>query len=163
VQLTALKVRAYRLLPPRLQRRAVRLATPNFTVGAIGLVTVDGTQVLLVRPSYRSGWVPPGGFVDRGEEPIATLDRELAEELGLHLSFAPWHRVAFHAGRQSVAFISVAVMPVAVAVTPRSPEVLEARWFPVDALPSMAPDFFEGIHPEDLAAVRAAGQAAGAP
>lgn len=162
MDLTGLKVRAYRLLPPRLQRRAVRLATPNFTVGAIGLVTVDGGQVLLVRPSYRNGWVPPGGFLDRGEDPVATLERELVEELDLHLSFAPWHRVAFDAGRQSVAFVSVAVMPAAVALTPRSPEILEAQWFPVDDLPPMPQDFFEGIPAQDLAAVRAAGQPAAA-
>jgi ADP-ribose pyrophosphatase YjhB (NUDIX family) len=160
VDLTALKVRAYRLLPPRLQRLAVRLATPNFTVGAIGLVTVDGSQVLLVRPSYRSGWVPPGGFLDRGEDPVSALERELAEELGLHLTFAPWHRVAFDAGRQSVAFVCVAVMPAVVAVPPRSPEIVEATWFPVDDLPPMPQDFFEGMPPADLAAVRAAGQAA---
>jgi ADP-ribose pyrophosphatase YjhB (NUDIX family) len=160
VDLTAFKVRAYRLLSPRLQRRAVRLATPNITVGAIGLVTVDGSQVLLVRPSYRGGWVPPGGFLDKGEDPVAALERELAEELGLHLTFGPWHRVAFDAGRQSIAFVSVAVMSAAVAIRPRSPEILEAQWFPVDDLPPMPQDFFEGIPAQDLAAVRAAGQPA---
>lgn len=151
-----MKVRIYRALPSRLAQRAVRLATPNFTIGAIGLVTVDGTHILLVKPSYRTGWVPPGGFLDRGESPIDALERELAEELGLHLSFLPWHRVAFDGRRQSIAFVSVAVLPEAVNIRPRSPEILDAQWFPIDDLPPMPLDFFEGIPAEDLLAVRAA-------
>jgi len=157
VDLTALKIRVYRQLPPRWQRRVVRLATPNFTVGGIGLVTVDGTQVLLVRPSYRNGWVPPGGHLNSREQPLEGIARELREELGLELVFAPWHRVAFDAGRQGVAFISVAVLPEEVAVTPRSPEVLEARWFPLAALPPFPPDFVEGMLGSDFQAIRAAG------
>ncbi len=157
MDLTALKIRVYRRLPPRWQRRVVRLATPNFTVGGIGLVTVDGTQVLLVRPSYRNGWVPPGGHLNSHEQPLDGIVRELREELGLDLVFAPWHRVSFDAGRQGVAFISVATLPEEVTVTPRSPEVLEARWFPLTDLPAFPPDFVEGMPDGDLDAIRAAG------
>ncbi len=157
VDLTSLQVTVYRRLPRRLQRRAVRLATPNFTVGAIGLITVDGSQVLLVRPSYRDGWVPPGGFLARREHPVEALEREVEEELGLRLTFAPWHRVAFDARRQGVGFVSVAVVPEGTVATPHGPEILEAGWFPVDALPPMSNDFFEGMPPEDLEALRQAG------
>lgn len=154
MDLTALKVRVYRLLPARLKQIVVRLITPNYSVGVIGLITVDGSQVLLVRPSYRQGWVPPGGFVDRGEEPLQAMRREMREELGLDVVFEPWHRVAFDARRQGVAFISVARVPEEVAVSPRSAEILEVKWFSVDDLPPMPNDFYEGMLPADLLALK---------
>ena len=157
MDLSALKVRVYRRLPGFLQRFAVRLVTPNFTVGVVGLITIDGSQVLLVRPSYRDGWVPPGGFLNRGEQPVPALEREVREELGLQLSFAPWHRVAFDARRQGVAFVSVAVVPQGTVAIPRSPEILEAEWFPLAELPPLPHDFYEGMPAEDLEAVRKAG------
>lgn len=154
MDLTALKVRVYRVLPTPVQRWAVRLATPNFTIGVIGLITLDGSQVLLVRPSYRDGWVPPGGFIGRREEPVEALQRELREELGLEVAFEPWHRVAFDQQRQGVAFVSVAKLAERPVIVPRSAEILEADWFLLDDLPPMAHDFFEGMPPEDLEAVR---------
>jgi ADP-ribose pyrophosphatase YjhB (NUDIX family) len=157
VDLTALKVRVYRLLPARLQQLAVRVVTPNFSVGVIGLITVDGSQVLLVKPSYRSGWVPPGGFVDRGEEPLEAMSREMQEELGLDVTFEPWHRVAFDKRRQGVAFISVAKLDEERDIAPRSAEILEVRWFPVDDLPPLPNDFFEGMPAEDLEELRRLG------
>jgi ADP-ribose pyrophosphatase YjhB (NUDIX family) len=157
VDLTALQVAVYRRLPRRLRRPAVRLATPSFTVGAVALVTMDGSQLLLVRTSYRTGWVPPGGFVDRGEEPLQTLRREMREELGLDLEFAPWHRVSFDTRRRGIGFLSVAVAPPGTVGVPQSPEVLEARWFPLDALPPLSHDYREGLDPADLDAVRSAG------
>ncbi|MGZ6827172.1 MAG: NUDIX hydrolase [Mycobacteriales bacterium] len=156
MDLTPLQVAVYRRLPRRLRGPAVRLATPSFTAGAVALVTLDGTQLLLVRASYRSGWVPPGGFLDRGEHPLQTLRREMEEELGLQLEFAPWHRVAFDAGRRTIGFVSVAVAPSGAEPRPRSAEILEARWWPLDDLPPLSPDYRERLLPEDLDAVRRA-------
>lgn len=157
MDLTALRVRVYRRLPRPLQQVAVRVITPNFSVGVVGLITVDGSQVLLVRQSYRRGWVPPGGFIDRGEGPLEAMSREMKEELGLELAFEPWHRVAFDAKRQGVAFISVARVAEQRDITPTSAEILEARWFPVDDLPPMPNDFYEGMPAVDLEALRRLG------
>lgn len=46
----------------------------------------DDSSVLLVRnvrSSGRSDWTPPGGVVDRGEDVLAGLAREVREETGL--------------------------------------------------------------------------------
>ena len=51
-------------------------------LGACALVVRDG-QILLVRHSYVSGWLLPGGGVGRGEPPAEAVLRELREEIGL--------------------------------------------------------------------------------
>src|SRR5215469_10288610 len=45
-----------------------------------------GSELLLVRLSYRFGWHLPGGGLRRGETPEAAARRELAEEIGLSVS-----------------------------------------------------------------------------
>jgi ADP-ribose pyrophosphatase YjhB (NUDIX family) len=154
-----LQLAVYRVLPRRLQVLGARLATPNFTVGTIGLITRDGTDLLLVRPSYRRGWLPPGGFVAKREEPQATLRREIEEELGVVMGFEPPHRVAFDVRRQGVTFVSVGIAPVGASFSVRTREVKAVQWFPLDGLPPLPNDFFEGLPDEDLAAIRAIGAA----
>jgi ADP-ribose pyrophosphatase YjhB (NUDIX family) len=147
----------YRLLPRRLQVLGARIATPNFTVGTIGLITRDGTDLLLVRPSYRRGWLPPGGFIGKGEEPQATLRREIEEELGVAMDFEPPHRVAFDVRRQGVTFVSVGLAPAGAEFAVRTRELKAQQWFPLDDLPPMPNDFFEGLPEDDLEAIRAIG------
>ena len=45
----------------------------------------SGEKVLLVRTSYQSVWMAPGGGVKQGEPPVNAAIREVAEELGLQL------------------------------------------------------------------------------
>jgi ADP-ribose pyrophosphatase YjhB (NUDIX family) len=155
--LERLQVAVYRRLPGRLQVLAARHATPNFTVGAIALITTDGSNLLLVRPTYRRGWLPPGGFVDKGEQPLDTLRREIEEELGVRMDFAPHHRVALDVRRQGVTFVSVGIAPVGADFTVRTRELEGVEWFPLDGLPPLPNDFFEGLPDEDLEAIRAIG------
>lgn len=63
------------------------LLTP-MDVGAAAIVEQAG-RVVLVRHSYKSGWLFPGGAVKRGEPPAATIIRELREEIGLTQSAPP--------------------------------------------------------------------------
>ena len=150
----AWRVAVYKRLPRPLQRLAVRVATPNFTVGAVGLLTDDGSRLLMVRPTYRKGWLPPGGFLGKRETPVQALHREISEELGLLVDFAEPHRVFFDVKRQAVTFISVGVLPPGTEPRSRSAELSEVRWFALDALPPLPHDFHEGLPEEDLAAVR---------
>jgi ADP-ribose pyrophosphatase len=54
----------------------------------VAVVEQDG-KVVLVRHSYKSGWMFPGGAVDRGETPAQAILRELQEEIGLTASDPP--------------------------------------------------------------------------
>jgi 8-oxo-dGTP diphosphatase len=49
----------------------------------VAVAVYVGSELLLVRPSYRFGWHLPGGGLRRGETPEAAARRELAEEIGL--------------------------------------------------------------------------------
>ncbi len=156
MDLEALKIAVYKRLPRPLQNWAVRYGTPNFTVGAIGLITDDGSRLLLVRPTYRNGWLPPGGFLGRKETPVEAIEREIEEELGVRMTFAPPHRVYFDVRRQSVTFISVGVFPSDASPVITGPELAEVAWYSLNELPPPPDDFHEGLHPEDLEAVRRA-------
>ncbi len=157
MDLEALKIAVYKRLSPGLQLQAIRRGTPNFSLGAMCLLTDDGSRLLLVRPTYRAGWLPPGGFLGRAEEPVEALERELEEELGLRMTVAPPHRVFVDVQRQTVTFVSVGLLPAGQQPRLCGPELSDLRWFALDELPAFPADFHEGVTDEDLAAVRSAG------
>ena len=102
MELEGLQVRLFRALPEALKMPAIRLGTPNFTVGSLSWLTDDGERVLLTRPSYRTGLLPTGGLLRKGETPLETVTREVQEELGVVAEVRPHHRVAFDVGRRGV-------------------------------------------------------------
>jgi ADP-ribose pyrophosphatase YjhB (NUDIX family) len=52
-----------------------------------GVLFTDATnRVLLVEPAYKDYWEIPGGVVEINESPRAAAEREIEEELGLHVS-----------------------------------------------------------------------------
>jgi 8-oxo-dGTP pyrophosphatase MutT (NUDIX family) len=57
-------------------------------LGTAALVE-QGGKIVLVRHSYKSGWMLPGGAVERGEPPAHAIIRELQEEIGLTHSAPP--------------------------------------------------------------------------
>jgi 8-oxo-dGTP pyrophosphatase MutT (NUDIX family) len=57
-------------------------------VGAVALVEQEG-RIVLVRHSYKLGWMFPGGGVGRNEPPALAIMRELREEIGLTASAPP--------------------------------------------------------------------------
>src|SRR6266536_4492972 len=64
------------------------LLTPRFPIGAAVLLRDGQGRILLVQQTYRSSsvWLPPGGWVDRGETPQEAARREAREEVGLEIA-----------------------------------------------------------------------------
>lgn len=128
-------LRLFGRLPRPVRRWLVRRGTPSHTVGAIGVVAREG-EVLLVRLAYRRGWGLPGGLLKRGEQPVDAVRREVAEEVGVDVEPVdrPTVVVESDVRRVDVVF-RCRIVSGDVGVS--SPEVEEARWWPLDDLPAL--------------------------
>ena len=126
----------------RVRRRCRRCGFTFYgnPVPAAAAVIERGGRVLMARrarPPYARTWDLPGGFIEAGEHPEASLRRELMEELGIRARGARLLGFATDRyGPRGVAILT-AVYRVASftgAVRPAD-DVSEARWFPRRALP----------------------------
>jgi 8-oxo-dGTP diphosphatase len=70
--------------PDETAREAVGL--PAIPTSAGALIFDRAGRLLILKPTYKSGWTIPGGVMEAdGETPWDACRREVAEELGLHL------------------------------------------------------------------------------
>ncbi len=126
-------------MPVRLRRWSMRLAHTRFTVTAGAIIFNQAGEILVLKHRFRagSGWGLPGGFLERGEQPIDALRRELREELGLEIDNVEIFAArSFRKPKQvEVLFRGRADGP----VSPRTMEVERAEWFSLDALPEGLP------------------------
>jgi mutator protein MutT len=126
-------------LPVRLRRWSMRLTHTRFTVTAGAIIFNDQKQVLLLKHRFRagSGGGLPGGFLERGEQPVEALRRELREEIGLEVEDVEVFAVrSFKKPKQ----VEVLFRARANAnVKPLTMEVERAEWFKIDSLPEGLP------------------------
>ena len=122
-----------------MRRWSMRLTHTRFTVTAGAVIFNDQRQVLLLKHRFRagSGWGLPGGFLERGEQPIDALRRELREEIGLEVE-----DVKVFAARSFSKPKQVEVLFRGRAndeVKPLTMEVERAEWFALDSIPEGLP------------------------
>lgn len=59
----------------------------RFLVGVTGVIFNERREILLFKHTYRSQpWSLPGGYLESGEHPRESLEREIKEESGLFVS-----------------------------------------------------------------------------
>jgi len=111
-------------------------------------------DILLVRHSYGDRrWMLPGGRVRRGEDPVATATREMAQELGVacggwtvtgcHEGRAAYRRRSRHDSFRRHSTWYLAGEAPDRALRRRAIEIDEARWFSPAALPDDRSEAFD--------------------
>lgn len=142
-----------RLLPAPAHRLGLRLAHRTRVIwwlwrkpslAGVRVIALDAEgRVLLVRHTYGSGkWMPAGGGLRRGEDPVLAALRELAEEVGCGLE-EPWLldiREEPLAG--TINRVHLVAGLIVGTVFPDGREVAEARLFAADELPADLPASF---------------------
>jgi 8-oxo-dGTP pyrophosphatase MutT (NUDIX family) len=112
--------------------------TPRVPLGAAALIRDAEGRVLLIHQSYQRPpmWLPPGGWVDRGETPRQAACREVWEELGLRVEVG--RALATRGGGYGEVAILFECRRLDDAPFRLSDEILRAEFFRPEALPPMA-------------------------
>jgi 8-oxo-dGTP diphosphatase len=145
-QFRAVAYQTFYRLPSSARRRIVRLVAPRYVVGAVTIVrdseAADPGRLLLLRQPPGRGWGLPAGLLKHRERPAAGAARELFEESGIRLEpedLSPGvpNAIVHTVGVvDTVWFASVPASSTVLRVD--GGEVLEAAWFPMDALPRLS-------------------------
>ena len=136
-----LLARAWRLAGP-LQGWLAWLLHPTFNVGVTGIVRAEDGRVLLLRHRLwppEGQWGFPSGFARRGETFQETVVREVREETGLTVRVGRLVELRSGFRYRVEAYYEAALVGGADGLVLDDREVLEARLFPLDALPAGMP------------------------
>lgn len=130
---------AYRYAPKPLRRVAIRSVSPGLVAGAAVVLRRPDGHILLVKQRHTGAWALPGGLVQRRELPPAAAARELAEEVGIHLSPAELgpSQVVFDPNRRIVDFVFVHPADEQIARRSDAVEVTRFGWYHPEALPEV--------------------------
>lgn len=123
--------------------------------GATAIVLRDsprGDEVLLVRRSDTGEWTPVSGIVDPGEDPHLTAVREVAEETRVaaeveRLAWLTVTEVITYGNGDQTQYLDHVFRCrwLAGEPEPGDEEATEAAFFPLDALPELAPRHTDAI------------------
>jgi 8-oxo-dGTP diphosphatase len=135
--------------------RRVKPCTPSpHLVSYFLLIDHDCGSVLLVDHRKARLWLPSGGYVEPGEHPVATVRREVREELGIEAVFS-WvtgeqplfvtvTQTAPAAGRHTdVSLWFVLSFGMGQPLMPDPGEFREARWWTRDDIRQSDPALFD--------------------
>lgn len=133
----------------KLKHQNIRVAVDAVT---FGYENDKGVSVLLIRRRFEpfiGDWALPGGFVHTGESLEDAVSRELEEETGVKIDYLE-QLYTFGQPDRDPRFRVISVSYFAL-VNPQKFELfsqsdaIEAKWFPVDALPQLYFDHSEII------------------
>jgi 8-oxo-dGTP diphosphatase len=68
------------------ERPELPVVVPTIPASAGALVRGRNGRLLILKPTYKSGWTVPGGVVEIGESPWEACRRETKEECGLDVT-----------------------------------------------------------------------------
>src|SRR5258708_18605138 len=130
-----LLVRIWRLLGGHLQWYILWLVHPTFMIGVSGVITNEQHEILLLRHRFwRPGsWGLPSGYANRNETLEETLRREVREETHYEIAVTRFLRLV--SGYRLRVEVSYAGQITGGVLQLDPKEVLEARFFSLDALP----------------------------
>ena len=108
------------------------------TLGARGIVVDGEGRVLLIRQTYSTGWLLPGGGVEFGETIELSLERELDEEAGVGVT-GPMEMLGVYSNHAIYPGDHVAIFIVRAWRQKRAPEpnaeIAAVGFFATDQLP----------------------------
>jgi 8-oxo-dGTP pyrophosphatase MutT (NUDIX family) len=113
-----------------------RIRQAKFSAGVVGVIFDKQGRVLLVEHVFHpyAPWGLPGGWVDRGESPAETVQRELFEELQLSIEVGPILMVETEYGNHlDFAYLCYSDGQVGKL----SGELLDYGWYALDNLPRL--------------------------
>jgi 8-oxo-dGTP pyrophosphatase MutT (NUDIX family) len=127
---------------------------PKHLVAYFVLVDTARKAVLLVDHRNARLWLPTGGHVETEEHPLATVHRELREELGVTanlltdvssnpLLVTQTTTVGHDAGHVDVSLWYVLEGSVDKAMTPDANEFVAVRWWTIDEISTPPPEMFD--------------------
>lgn len=125
----------WRKLGGFLQWRLLWLTNAKFMMGVAGVVLDDHGRVLLLRHRFwpKDTWGLPGGYAHSSERFEQALAREVREETGLEVE--PGALLELVSGYRLRAELYFLGRVVGGSLRPDGREVIEARFFALDALP----------------------------
>lgn len=124
---------------------------PLWLMGATAVV-VNGDEVLLVRRADNGAWTPVTGIVDPGEHPAHTAAREVLEETGVQceVEALAWVSVSdpvVYDNGDRAQYLDHTFRCRYIGGEPHAAdhESVDARWFPIEGLPTMDGDLPDRI------------------
>jgi 8-oxo-dGTP diphosphatase len=135
-------------LPGGVRRRLVRVLVPKYLVGGVSIVRDSEAggpgRLLLLRQPPGRGWGLPAGLLKHREPPHVGAARELFEESGVRVDPDDLTPAVPNAIVHALGWVDMVYLAeVPASTTPLvvdGGEVLEARWWPLDALPPLTPN-----------------------
>lgn len=122
---------------------------PAVTADCVVMTKEAVPQVLLIERGadpYKGCWAFPGGFMNMDETTEQCAIRELEEETGLQVTelhqIGAYSKVDRDPRGRTITVAYLVVLPYPTPVTGQD-DAAKAKWFPIDALPSLAFDHEE--------------------